>query len=106
MKFQVNNKEVFELNATKQKVIQNDIPSEIFQEDMERRVRWVAEHKYERCLQRLKQEWEPKLAKTHASIPTDPDALAELIFAHPDYLSRSQREEKAKAEERKERTGK
>lgn len=106
MKIQVNNKEVFDLNSTKQKVIQNDIPSEIFEQDMERRVRWVIEHKYERCMHRLKQEWEPKLAATHNSIPTDPDAFAKLVFSQPDYQSRSQREAKAKAQEKNERVGK
>ena len=72
---------------------------------MERRVGYIIEHKYERCLERLKKEWEPKLAKTLPSIPTDPDALAELIFAHPDYKSRSQREAFSREQEHKNRTG-
>jgi len=97
MKIQVGGKDVFEINETKKKVICNDIPNELFQEDMERRARYIFEHKYEQCMERLKKEWEPKLAQRAGSIPTDKDALAELIFSQPDYKNRSARiiEEKA-----------
>lgn len=105
MKIQVDGKPVFELNETQKKVIQNDIPSEIFVSDMERRARYIIEHKYERCLKRLKEEWEPKLRDRVQSVPTDQDALAELIFSQPDYRSRSQREKEAKDKEHRERTG-
>lgn len=105
MKIQVDGKIVHELNETQKKVIQSDIPSEIFQEDMERRAKWVIEHKYDRCFDRLKREWEPKLAKTHASIPTDKDSFAELVFSLPEYKSRSQKELEAKQEEHRRRTG-
>lgn len=91
MKIQVDGKTVHELNETKKKVIQNDIPSEIFQEDMERRVKWVIEHKYDRCMERLRREWEPKLQSRVSSLPTNPDEFAELIFSQPDYQSRSER---------------
>lgn len=98
MKIQVDGKTVHEMNDTKKKVIQNDIASEMFQEDMERRVRWVIEHKYQQCFERLKKEWEPKLRERVESVPTDADKLAELIFAQPDYKSRSKKlaEEKEK----------
>jgi hypothetical protein len=92
MKIQVDGKTVYELNETQKKVIQNDIYIEIFQEDIERRARWVIEHKYERCFERLKNQWEPILRNRISSIPTDPDQLAELIFSQPDYKNRSQRE--------------
>lgn len=92
MRISIDDKKVFELNETQKKVIQNDIPSEIFKEDIERRCRYIIEHKYEQCFERLKKEWEQKLAKIHSSIPTDRDAFAELVFSHPEYKSRSQRD--------------
>ena len=93
MKVLVDGKEVFELNATKEKVIKNDIDSDVFAADMERRLKWVLAHKYERCMNRLKDEWEPRLkANGLESIPLDEDALAELIFSQPDYKNRSQRD--------------
>lgn len=92
MKILVDEKLVLELSETQKKVIKNDIPSEIFQEDMERRVKHILTHKYERCLERLKNEWIPKLSQRMSSIPTNEEELAELIFSQPDYKNRSQRE--------------
>jgi hypothetical protein len=101
MKVEVDGKKVIELNETQKKVIQNDIPDEIFQEDMERRVNWVLSHKYARCFERLKKEWEPKLAQKMDSIPTNPDQFAELVFAQPEYKNRSLREKEASEAKKK-----
>ena len=92
MKILVNDQEIFSLSDFQKKVIQNDIPLEIFDEDMKRRLQWVLTHKYEKCLERLKKEWEPKLAKRMNSIPTNPDQFAQLVFSQPDYKNRSERE--------------
>ncbi len=92
MKIEVDKKLILELSPTQKKVIQNDIFEEIFQEDMERRVHYILTHKYERCLERLKKEWIPKLQLRMESIPTNDEALAELIFSQTDYKNRSQRD--------------
>ncbi len=92
MKISVNDELLFTLTETQKKVIQNDIPIEIFDEDMKRRIQYILTHKYEMCFDRLKKEWEPKLASRLSSIPTDPDALANLIFSQPDYKSRSEKD--------------
>lgn len=94
MKISVNDQEVFTLSEVQKKVIQNDIPSEIFDEDMKRRLRWVLlDEKYRKCMERLRKEWEPKLkANGVAMIPTDDDAFAEMVFSRPEYKNRSQRE--------------
>lgn len=105
MKVEVNGKKVIELNETQKKVICNDIDKNIFDADMERRVNWVLDHKYRRCFQRLKQEWEPKLAQRMDAVPTDPDKFAELVFSQPDYKCRATREAEAKDKEKKQRTG-
>lgn len=94
MKISVNDVEIFSLSETQKKVIKNDIPEEIFEEDMKRRLQWVLkDEKYKKCFERLKEEWEPKLrANGVAMIPTDPDAFAELVFSQSNYKNRSQRE--------------
>lgn len=92
MKISVDDKQLFTLTETQKNVIKNDISEEIFDEDMKRRLQYILMHKYERCFERLKKEWEPKLAKILDSIPTSPDKFAEIVFSHPDYKSRSQRE--------------
>lgn len=105
MKIQVNGKTVHELNETQKNVIKNDISSEIFQEDMERRVKYIIEHKYEQCFKRLKAEWEPKLKGRVEAIPLDADKFAELVFSQPDYKNRSTREREVQEQEHKRRTG-
>ena len=96
MKISVDDKEVFRLSETQKKVIMNDIPEEIFEADMERRLEYILMHKYEKCFERLKNTWIPKLAQRMPSIPTDPEQLAELIFSQQDYKNRSKRESEAK----------
>ena len=98
MKIKVDDVEVFELTETQKNVIKNDIDEDIFDDDMKRRVRYILEHKYERCYARLKNEWEPKLAaKGVESLPTNPDAFASLVFQQPEYKARKQRNIEAKA---------
>ena len=93
MKISVNDKELFTLSETQKKVIQNDIHSDIFEEDMCRRLQYILTHKYERCFERLKKEWDPKLAASGVKmIPTDCDEYAELVFSQPNYKNRSARE--------------
>jgi hypothetical protein len=94
MKIKVDNEELFELNETQKKVIMNDILEEVFEEDMKRRLKYILMHKYERCLERLKAEWLPKIKDRVQSIPTNDDDVARLIFSQQDYESRSMREKK------------
>jgi len=92
MKIEVDGKELFTLSETQKKVIKNDIPSEIFEEDMKRRIHYILMHKYENCMERLKKDWKDKLEEYYELIPTSDEKLAELIFSHPEYKDRSQRE--------------
>ncbi len=98
MKISVDDKELFTLSETQKKVIMNDIPEEIFQDDMKRRIQWVLlDEKYTKCYERLKKEWEPKLrANGVSSIPLDDEEFAKLVFSQPNYKSRSQRESEFK----------
>jgi len=98
MKISVNDQELFTLSEVQKKVIQNDILSEIFEEDMKRRLKWVLlDEKYRKCMERLRKEWEPKLKEMGAkSLPTDDDEFAQLVFAKAEYKNRSQREAEAK----------
>lgn len=93
MKVKCNDKIVLELNETKLKCIQNDLPTSECTQDLERRVAWVLQHKYEQCFKRLKEEWEPKLKERGLkSIPLDNDEFAELVFSQEDYKDREARE--------------
>lgn len=100
MKISVNDQELFTLSDTQKKVICNDIHADIFEDDMKRRLNYILMHKYERCFQRLKAEWEPKLKDAGvASIPLDNDAFAELVFSQPNYKCRKTRENESQLQE-------
>lgn len=93
MKISVDNIELFALNDTQKSVIKNDIHSDVFDEDMKRRLQYILTHKYERCFARLKAEWDKKLVDNGVqSVPTDPDAYARLVFSQPNYMDRKSRE--------------
>lgn len=106
MKIKVDEQELFELSETQKKVIRNDIPDEVFEDDMKRRLHYILMHKYERCLERLKAEWLPKLKERIEAIPTNEDSLAELIFTQSDYKSRTRRDAEEKVRIEEERTRK
>lgn len=93
MIIKINDEVVFTLSETREKVIQNDISVDIFAEDMCRRICEIIQHKYDRCFERLKSEWDVKLADNgELSVPTDKDAYAELVFSQSDYKDRKDRD--------------
>ena len=85
MKISVDGQEVFSLSETQKAVIKSEIPDDIFDADMKRRLEWVLTHKYEQCFERLKKEWEPKLKERYQMLPSGDDAIAQLICSPPDY---------------------
>lgn len=104
MQVSVDNKPLFELSDTQKKVICNYISSDIFEEDMKRRLHWVLNHLYDQAFIILKKEWVDDLdvknnCKLHQcgvdSIPTNREKLAELIFSQGEYKCRKMREEQA-----------
>lgn len=100
MKVMINDEVLFELSDLKKRVICNDILSEVIEDDLKRRIAYIIGHKYERCMDRLKKEWVPKLkAAGVESIPLNDDAFARMVFARPDYKDRSTREKEARPAE-------
>ena len=94
MKISVDDKEIFSLTTTQKNVIKNDINADIFEDDMKRRLEHALTHKYQQCYKRLKAKWEPILiAEGAESIPVQPDAFADLIFAREDYKDRKAQDE-------------
>jgi len=97
MKIKIDDKEIMELSAIRKQVICNDIHADEFEADIERRLCYILCHKFERCFERLKKEWDPKLkANGVESIPLDEDAYAALVFAQPAYMDRKAREAASK----------
>jgi len=100
MKISVNDQELFTLSEVQKQVLCNNIPEEILQEDLKRRLEYILMHKYEECFKELKNEWDARLIENGVTmVPTDADAYAALVFDQPNYKSRSVREAEAKAAE-------
>lgn len=98
MKISFNDVELFTLTPTQCQVLCDQIPTDVLEDDLKRRLQWVLMHKYERCFARLKQEWDAKLAANGVEmIPTNPDAYAQLVFAQPNYKDRQTRDLEAAA---------
>lgn len=93
MKVLVNDAEILGLSDIQKKVICNDIHVDQFDEDINRRVKYIIMHKYEQCFKRLKEEWDSKLISNGVrSVPTDPEEYAALVFAQPNYKDRKARD--------------
>jgi hypothetical protein len=93
MKISVNDQELFTLTEIQKSVLKDNVNSDEFDSDMKRRLEWVLMHKYEQCFKSFKEEWDPKLASLGVeSVPTDPDAYAQLVFSQPTYKDRKARD--------------
>ena len=93
MKISVNDEELFTLSEIQKQVIKNDIPEDIFEQDMKRRLFGILDHKYQQCLKRLKEEWMPKLMKKGVNIFSLNDYdFAVLVFSQDDYVDRKARD--------------
>ena len=89
MKISVNDVELITLSEAQKNIICHQVPKEIFDEEMKKRLSYFVTHQYVCCLQELKMEWLPKLVGRVEFIPLDDEALAQLIFSQPDYKDRS-----------------
>jgi hypothetical protein len=93
MKVMIDNELILELSDVKKQVLKSEIHDHIFDEDMKRRIQWIIIHKYEECFRKLKDKWDPILVVNGVKmVPTDQDEYASLVFAQPNYQSRSERE--------------
>ena len=57
------------------------------------RMAWILQHKFERCMERLRTAWTDRLAsKGIAEVPVDDEEFANLVFSQPDYKDREARD--------------
>lgn len=93
MKIEVDGKLLFTISEIQKKVLQYEMLSETFEDDVKATLRHIWEHKFHRCFDRLKQEWDPKFVSAGmTSVPTDKELYAELVFSQPEYKNRDTRE--------------
>jgi hypothetical protein len=97
MKISIDGVPLFEMTDIQKKVIADEIAVADLDADLKRRLQWILMHKYDECFKKLKSTWEPLLAaRGVASIPTNKDAFAQLVFSQSDYKDRAARDAAAK----------
>jgi hypothetical protein len=98
MKISVNDIEIFSLTETQENVMKYVISSDIFEDDMKRRLEWVIMHAHDEWFKTLKEDWDPKLIELGVeSIPTNKDTYAQLVLSQPTYKDRKARDLEAAA---------
>ena len=98
MKIEVNGVEIMTLTDIQKQVMLYEMPEATMKQEIVDSLKWILEHKLERCSERLKNEWTQKLVASGAeSVPLKKEKFAEAVFKHPEYQDRSKREQVAEA---------
>lgn len=91
MKISVNDQELFSLNDTQMGIFAYQIPGDILEEDLKRRLKWILTHKMDEIMKDMKAEWITKLQVNGIKmIPIDNEEFAKLVFSQPNYTPRKQ----------------
>ena len=92
MQVKVDNKVIFEITQTDVDLLAYDLLD--VQAEIERRLKYIIEHKVGECYKRFKEEWDKKLEKDSSVnfIPSKRDEYVAFVKARSDYKNRSQRE--------------
>lgn len=85
MEISVNGQVIFTIDEHTEQVIKSDIPAEIFEEDMIRRLKWIIQEKYKGCIRRMRETYEPQLIANNIKPDYDNDIFANQVFALPTY---------------------
>jgi hypothetical protein len=90
----VDGVDCFEIDITTKQLLKSDVAKNCCcVEWSKERFKWVLQHKYERCMERLRKEWGKKLTNNGIKeLPLDDEEFANLVFSQPEYKNRSQRE--------------
>jgi len=89
MEIKLDDKIVLTLSETQVKILMHDISSDIFEEDIARRLKFIIMEKYQGCVKRIRQEWEPKLKELgKRTIPLDEEKFCEIVFECKGYADK------------------
>lgn len=97
MKVKLDDEVLFEIDELMISLLAHDIEDPL--NDIKRRLRYIIEHKCDRCYERMHKEWTEKF---HAdpnvtSIPAKKRDFVNAVLAHPQYKNRVARDLEAKA---------
>ena len=97
MKISVDGKDIFEIEPWQELLLKDTLMGSTLQEDMERRARWVWEHKVDQCFIHMEAAWMPILRKDPSvtSIPISKEDFVNMVVNRSDYKDREEREAEA-----------
>jgi hypothetical protein len=85
----MNDKEIFQISDLDLSLLASELPE--VDEDIERRLKWIIEHKCDRIYDRFRTKWTQILIKEGVtSLPTGRDEFITLVINRPDYKNASQ----------------
>ncbi len=95
MKVKLEDEVLYEIDERMIKLISHDIIDPIAH--IKHLLRYFVQHKCDQCFARLESEYIPKLREDPSItvLPIDKRQLADLIFSHPSYKNRADREKEA-----------
>ncbi len=86
-----DNTEIFQISDVDLKLMADELVD--VEDEINRRIQWVIEHKCEQVYKRFRQQWEGKLKSENVeTIPMQKEAFVNLITVRADYKNRAQRE--------------
>ena len=92
MKIKVNDKPHFEITDTQMKVFKFEIPDDIVEDDLKRRLQWIIQEKYNHIYPRFKERGLNLLKENGIkAVPVDDDEFIELVCSQPNYRNRAKR---------------
>lgn len=90
-----NNNNSFQISPETRKILKKENQRDD-KEVIHSKINWILQHKFERCMERLRREWEPKLEGLGVeNIPISDEDFANLVFARPEYKDRETRDQEA-----------
>lgn len=94
MQIKIDDEVIFEIDDVMMKLLSHDILDPIC--DVKRRLRWVIEKKCDDIYAQMNDEWMKKFSEDPniTTIPCKKRDFVNAVCSHPEYLNRSQREEK------------
>lgn len=93
MKISVNNRELFEVSEMQKKVLCDYMCSDILENDLNRRLKWVLMHLYQEAFKQFKVRGDKILEQNNVkSVPLDKDEYTALVIAQPNYKDRKARD--------------
>lgn len=92
MRLFLDSEEVLEITDLDKKILESDVNTALLNDFIKHLTTYFVTNKINACKQTLLTDYAQDLKDTHQSLPTNDNAICELIFALPSYKDRAQKD--------------